>query len=318
MSSKNISYQKMINRVLIRIRVLQIVFSWSQREGKDLKKAENELLHSLQKSYDLYHYYLLLMLELTKEYDRRVEQRRSKLLPSQEDMNPDTCLLENKFILQLADNRHLNKYISDRPFLWDEYDAMLRNLLNNILESETYKVYSNLEFRTYEADKEFWRKIFKDFICANEDIDTILEDASIYWNDDIEIVESFVLKTIKRFDESEGGDQELLPMFRDDTDRDYAIQLLRDSLLDSKENLDLIEKYTVNWESDRIALMDMVLMQIALTEIVTCPSIPISVTLNEYINISKSYSTEKSSSFINGVLDAVVKELKENKKIIKK
>lgn len=308
----------MINRVLIRIRILQIFFSWSQRGGMDLKKAGTELMFSLQKSYDLYHYYLLLILELTDEYEKKVEQRKSKLLPSEQDLNPDTQLLENKFVLQLRDNIQLKKYLKDRPFLWSNYDTFVRGLLQDILDSDMYSEYCQNADGTYEVDKDFWRKAFKQFICANEALDSILEDESIYWNDDIEIVESFVLKTIKQFVESNGEKQELLPMFRDDEDEEFASDLLRNAMLNAKENWDLIEKYTDNWESERIAQMDMVIMQLAITEIIYCPSIPISVSLNEYINIAKSYSTAKSSSFINGVLDAVVKELKESKKIIKK
>lgn len=308
----------MINRVLIRIRVLQIVFSWSQKETKELNKAETELFFSLQKSYDLYHYYLLMILDLTDDYERRVEQKKSKLLPSQQDMNPSVKLLENKFVLQLRSNIQLQEYIKDRPFLWDEHDAFMRALLTDILNSEMYKNYCEDVSGDYYVDREFWRKVFKQFICGNEELDAILEDASLYWNDDIEIVESFVIKTIKQFEESNGENQELLPMFRDEDDRDYAKKLLRESMFNAKEYQELIEKYTANWESDRIAIMDLVIMQIALTEIITFPSIPISVSLNEYINIAKSYSTEKSSSFINGVLDAVVKELQEEKKIFKK
>lgn len=308
----------MINRVLIRIRILQIFFSWSQRESMDLKKAETELFFSLQKSYDLYHYFLLLILELTDEYDRRIEQKKSKLLPTEQDLNPDTQLLHNKFMLQLRSNLRLNKYIKDRPFLWGNHDSFVRNLLTEILESDLYKEYSQLEEKSYEADKDFWRKAFKQFIAANEELDALLEDESIYWNDDIEIVESFVLKTIKQFDESNGEYQELLPMFRDDEDSEYASDLLRNTMLNAKEYWNIIEKYTVNWESERIAQMDMVIMQIAIAEIMTCPSIPVSVSLNEYINIAKTYSTAKSSSFINGILDAVVKELKESKKLLKK
>lgn len=308
----------MINRVLIRIRILQVFFSWSQKETKDLKKAETELLFSLQKSYDLYHYYLLMILDLTDDYERKIELRKSKLLPSYEDMNPETQLLENKFVIQLRENIQLKQYIKDRPFLWSNHDGFMRNLLTEILESDIYKEYCQGANGDYEIDREFWRKVFKQFICCNEELASILEDESIYWNDDVEIVESFVLKTIKQFELEKGKEQELLPMFRDEEDTDYATQLLRDTFLSSKENLALIEKYTANWEADRIAQMDMVIMQIAIAEIMTCPSIPISVSMNEYINISKSYSTPKSSSFINGVLDATVKELKELKKIFKK
>ncbi|MDU1890700.1 MAG: transcription antitermination factor NusB [Dysgonomonas sp.] len=308
----------MINRVLIRIRVVQILFSCSHSETTDLKKAESELLLSLHKSYDLYYYLLNLMVELTDAYAQRIEARKSKLRPSEEDMNPNTKLLENKFIIQLRDNVTLNKYLDERPFSWSDHEAFLRNMLDSILNSEIYKEYIENKSDAYADDREFWRKVFKQIICTTEDLYSILEDESLFWNDDVEIIQSFVIKTIKKFEESEGADQPLLPMFKDDTDREFAVKLLRESLWNGKEYKELIDKYTQNWETERIALMDMVIMQIAITEIVTFPSIPISVTLNEYIDIAKSYSTAKSASFINGILDAIVKELKEEKKIIKK
>ncbi|MBK5723095.1 transcription antitermination factor NusB [Dysgonomonas sp. Marseille-P4677] len=308
----------MINRVLIRIRVVQILFSCSQGETTDLRKAENELLFSLQKSYDLYFYLLSLLVELTDTYAQKVDARKAKLLPSEEDIRPNIKLLNNKFISQLRRNKQLEKYLSERPFSWYDHEAFLKKVLDNILNSDVYKDYAANDLQDYNDDREFWRKIFKHIICTEEDLYTILEDESLYWNDDIEIIESFVLKTIKRFEEEKGAEQDLLPMFKDDTDREFAVKLLRESLFDGKEYRQLIDKYTQNWESERIALMDMVIMQIAIAEIVTFPSIPISVTLNEYIDIAKSYSTAKSASFINGILDAIVKELKEEKKIIKK
>jgi len=258
------------------------------------------------------------MVELTNAYAQKVDSRKAKLLPTEEDIRPNTKLLENKFIDQLRHNKDLEKYLKERPFSWHEHDAFIRNLLDSILNSDTYKEYIAGDSHQYESDREFWRRVFKHIICNNEDLYTILEDESLYWNDDIEIIESFVIKTIKRFEEAKGTAQELLPMFKDETDREFAVKLLRESLFNGKEYRAYIDKYTKNWESERIALMDMVIMQIALAEILTFPSIPINVTLNEYIDIAKSYSTAKSASFINGILDAVVKELKEEKKIIKK
>lgn len=308
----------MINRVLIRIRVVQIVFAYSQGETIDLKKAENELLFSLQKSYDLYHYLLTLLIELTDVYAQRVDAKKAKLLPTQEDINPNTKLLDNKFIAQLRENKALGEYISERPFLWSEHDTFIRNLFETIIASDIYKEYIAGEDNDYNTDREFWRKVFKQIISNTEGLYNILEDESLYWNDDIEIVESFALKTIKKFEEQMGADQQLLPMFKDETDREFAVKLLRETFLNLKENRELIKKYTQNWESERIALMDMVIMQIAIAELRTFPSIPINVTLNEYIDIAKSYSTNKSGPFINGILDAAVKELKEKKIIIKK
>lgn len=309
--------QSMINRVLIRIRVVQILFSCYQSETRDLKKAENDLIFSLQKSYDLYHYFLLLPIVITDSYEARVEARRAKLLPSDEDRNPNVRLLENKFVAQLKENVFLQKFLADRPFSWEEHDNFIRNLLDTILESKAYANYLLKDNVSYDDDRELWRDIFKNIICETEELYDILEDESLFWNDDIDIVSSFTLKTIKRFNPDAGKVQELLPMFKDTSDREFAIKLLRESMLNVKAYRDIIDQYTKNWESERIAFMDMLIMQIALAELIEFPSIPVSVTLNEYINIAKSYSTAKSAAFVNGILDAVVNDLKKQNKIIK-
>lgn len=308
----------MINRVLIRIRVIQILYATYQNESGDLRKAENDLMFSLQKSYDLYFYLLSLIVELTDTYSRKIEARKNKLLPTEEDLNPNTKLLNNLFVTQLRTNVQFDKYLSERPVSWDEHEVYVKGLLDKILASDTYEAYLTNTDLSYDVDREFWRKIFKKFIYNDEQLDDLLEDESLFWNDDIEIVESFVLKTIKKFDPSTGVNQELLPMFKDQEDRLFAIQLLRESMLNVKVARDMINKYAQNWESERIAFMDMVIMQAAIAEVLSFPSVPINVTMNEYINIAKSYSTQKSSAFINGILDAVVEELKTEKKIFKK
>lgn len=312
------SFFKMINRVLIRIRVVQILFATYQGDNRDLKKAENDLLFSLQKSYDLYFYLLILMTELTDAFAHRIDVKKSKLLPSQEDINPNIQLRENSFIAQLKTNKQMTDYLNDRPMSWNENDSFIRNLLEKILDSDIYTEYLNNQTRTYESDREFWRKVFKQIICNTEELYALLEDESLFWNDDIEIVESFVLKTIKRFNQEEGIEQELLPMFKDDSDKEFAVKLLRESMLNAKEYRALIDKYTKNWESERIAIMDMIIMQIAIAELLNFPSIPINVTMNEYIDIAKAYSTNKSAAFINGILDSIVKELQASGRIIKK
>ncbi len=309
--------KKMINRNLIRIRVVQLVYSWYQGTNKDLRKAEKELMFGLQKSYDLYYYMLLLMIEITKMYDSRVETKRNKFLPTEEDINPNTQLLRNKFILQLEGINQLSSYTNERPMSWTDHETFVKTLLESILESDTYLSYSKIENPTYNEDREFWRKIFKQFIYGNEDLDDLLEDECIYWNDDVEIVQSFVLKTIKKFSEELGPKQPLLPMFKDEEDKNFALKLLHETILSENKFREYIEKHTDKWDFERIALMDLVIMQIALAEIFSFDSIPINVSLNEYIEISKSYSTPKSGTFINGILNAIVQHIKKENIIFK-
>lgn len=307
----------MINRNLIRIRIVQIVYAWYQNTNNDLRNTEKELLFGLQKSYDLYFYHLLLMVELTRAYEERVETKRNKHLPSQEDLNPNVHLLNNKFMLQLRENVQLNKQLAERPMIWDADNSFVRNMLDRILSSETYRDYTEITAPTYAQDREFWRKTFKQFIYVNEELDDMLEDECIYWNDDVEIVQSFVLKTIKKFSEENGVHQPLLPMFKDDEDKVYALKLLHDTILNEKKYRAMIKKHTDKWDFERIAFMDLMIMQVALSEISTFESIPTNVSLNEYIEIAKSYSTPKSGTFINGILDAIVQEMKEENLIFK-
>lgn len=307
----------MINRILIRIRVIQIVYAWYQNRDKDLRQVERELLLGLQKSYDLYYYLLKLMIEITDLHEKRVNSNLNKFLPTSEDLNPKMHIVNNQFIEQLRGNRMFINYITERPMSWESNFNFVKGILDNILESDIYKEYTELEKPTYKDDKEFWRKVFRSFIHRNETLDDILEDESIFWNDDIEIVQSFVLKTIKQFTKSEGEDQPLLPMFNDEEDREYATKLLRETLVNGKDYREQITKNADNWDFERIAFMDVVIMQVAMAELYEFSTIPIKVTLNEYIDLAKAYSTPKSSTFINGVLDAIVKDLKKSDTIFK-
>ena len=307
----------MINRILIRIRVIQIVYAWYQNRDKDLNQVERELLLGLQKSYDLYYYLLQLMIEITDLHEERVDTKRNKFLPTHEDLNPNMHIINNQFISQLRNNSMFVTYTANRPMSWELNQNFVRGILDKIIESDTYKEYAELAKPTYNDDKEFWRKSFRTFIHRNEELDDILEDESIFWNDDIEIVQSFVLKTIKQFNKTAGEDFILLPMFNDDEDKEYATTLLRETLANGQKYREMIAKNADNWDFERIAFMDVVIMQVAVAELYKFENIPIRVTLNEYIDLAKSYSTPKSSTFINGVLDAIVTELKKDKTIFK-
>lgn len=307
----------MINRILIRIKVLQIVYSFYQNGNNDLKVAENELLFSLRKSYDLYHYFLLLIIEVTNLQKRTLDVKKNKYMPTHAELNPNTRLIDNRFAAQVAENTALQKYVAEQGLSWANDEEFVKSVLDIILASDLYNEYLDNENDSYETDKEFWRCVFKKLICGNEVIEDFLEDKSIYWNDDIEIVETFTLKTIKKFEEKNGSKQELLPMFKDLEDHSFAIKLFRQTLLKGAEYRERINNHMKNWETERIANMDLIIMQVALAEIMTFPSIPINVTLNEYIDTAKYYSTPKSGNFINGILDSIVSELKKEKVLLK-
>lgn len=307
----------MINRALIRLKLIQIVYAYYQNEDKSANATQKEFLFSLSKAYDLYNFLLLLMVAVTEFAQERIDKAKTKFAPSKEEQNPNLKFIQNRFIKQLASNKQLMEYCEAQKRSWNDDLNTVKTIAEQILASETYAKYMASSESSYEEDKEVWRKLYKQFIYQNPVLDEVLEDLSLYWNDDKEIVDTFVMKTIKRFSEEEGANQELLPEFNDIEDRAFAIQLLSKVIENESYYRSLIGEFTKNWELDRIALMDTVLMQCALAEILNFPNIPINVTFNEYLDLSKLYSTNKSPSFINGTLDAIVKQLKSDGKLLK-
>ena len=307
----------MINRVLIRLKIVQIVYAYYQNGGKNLDTAEKELFFSMSKAYDMYNYLLLLMVEITKQAERKQNAAKSKLLPTAEELYPNTKFINNRFIAQLEVNKQLLEFSETQKKTWENEAEFVKSLCEKIQESDIYKEYMESTTSSYEEDRELWRKLYKRIIFNNDELDQVLEDQSLYWNDDKEIVDTFVLKTIKRFEEVNGAKQELLPEFKDDEDQDFARRLFRRAILNADYYRHLISENTRNWDLDRVAFMDVIIMQIALAEILSFPNIPVSVTLNEYVEIAKLYSTPKSGSFINGTLDGIVKALKEDNKLTK-
>jgi N utilization substance protein B len=307
----------MINRVLIRLKIVQIVYAFYQNGGKNLDTAEKELFFSLSKAYDMYNYLLLLMVEITKQAERKQSAAKNKLLPTAEELYPNTKFVDNRFIAQLEVNKQLLEFSETQKKTWENESEFVKRLCEKIMDSDIYKEYMASETSSYEEDRELWRKIYKRIIFNNDELDQVLEDQSLYWNDDKEIVDTFVLKTIKRFDEKSGAKQELLPEFKDEEDQDFARRLFRRTILNAEYYRHLISENTRNWDLDRVALMDIIIMQIALAEILSFPNIPVSVTLNEYVEIAKLYSTPKSGSFINGTLDGIVNALKKENKLTK-
>ena len=307
----------MINRVLIRLKIVQIVYAYYQNGGKNLDTAEKELFFSLSKAYDMYNYLLLLMVEITKQAERKQSAAKSKLLPTAEELYPNTKFVDNRFIAQLEVNKQLLEFSETQKKTWENESEFIKSLCEKIMDSDIYKEYMASETSSYEEDREVWRKIYKRIIFNNPELDQVLEDQSLYWNDDKEIVDTFVLKTIKRFEEKNGAKQELLPEFKDEEDQDFARRLFRRTILNADYYRHLISENTRNWDLDRVAFMDVIIMQIALAEILSFPNIPVSVSLNEYVEIAKLYSTLKSGSFINGTLDGIVNVLKKENKLTK-
>ena len=306
----------MINRELIRLKVVQLVYAYYRNDGKTIETAQKELLFSLGKAYELYEYLLLL---LVKVYELAVKKEEALRLRAQKgaavlDGSVEARLAANALLKQLAENKALLAYRENKKD-WIEEEAFVKQLFTTFTESEVFKLYLDKEDFSYEADRELVRKLYKTYICHNEDFDDLIEEHSLYWNDDKFIIDSFVLKTIKRFTQESTPDQPLLPDYASDDDREFAIKLFQQSIRSEEETRTIISNGSKNWEINRLAFMDLIIMQIALTEIMAFPTIPVNVTFNEYLNIAKAYSTPRSAGYINGMLDHMVKWLRKQNKI---
>lgn len=306
----------MINRKLIRVKIVQLTYAYYQNGHHNMDTAEKELLFSLSKAYDLYNYLLGVIVAITQEERRRVDiaTRRAEREGTE---TPSQRFAFNKFATQLEENKQLNLFMEDKKMSWENDVEAVRKLCDQIEQSPLYQEYMMSDAEDYETDRELWRRIYRTLIQGNEDLDAILEEKSLYWNDDKEIVDTFVLKTIKRFDPANKADQELLPEYDDTEDREYALKLFRSTILNADTYQRYMSETSRNWNFSRLAYMDVVLMQIAIAEMLTFPNIPISVTINEYVDLAKLYSTPKSGGYINGMLDAIARHLVDTGRLLK-
>lgn len=307
----------MISRRIIRTKVLQVLYAYYSSEERSINNTEKELFFCIHKSYDLYHYLFALVIEIADYAENRMELKRNKHQPTHEDLHPNTKFISNLFIQQLRDNRQLTAYLNQTKLSWVNHPELIKELYLIMTESEMYQEYVSSETRSYMDDRKFIEKIFNKIFLVSEELYEVLEEQSIYWNDDIEYVISVILKTIKRFNEFSDSNQRLMPLYKDEEDREFARDLLRKSIINHDDLQSLIKVHSSNWDVERIAFMDILMMQMAITEFLFFPSIPTKVTMNEYIELSKFYSTEKSRNFINGILDKTLKDLKKEGKINK-
>lgn len=306
----------MINRELIRIKVVQLTYAYYQNGNKNIEAAEKELLFSLSKAYDLYNYLLALIVAISKESRRYLEVAQAKAKREGAPM-PSQKFAYNRFALQLEENKMLNDFLETKKLNWNDEPEFLKKMYHLITGSSIYKEYIDAPEDNYDADREFWRKVYRTLIQDNSDLDALLEEQSLYWNDDKEVVDTFVIKTIKRFEEKKQSRQELLPEYSNDDDKDYAQKLFRATIMNADEYQRYMTEASRNWDFSRLAYMDIVIMQIAIAEMMTFPSIPVSVSINEFVEISKIYSTPRSGGYINGMLDAIAHHLIETGRLIK-
>lgn len=307
----------MISRRLLRIKALMVLYAFNRREDDNLTRAEEELMFSIVKTYDLYHYLILLIIEIADIASEKIELALQKKVPTQEDLNPNRRFVENALIEKLRINLDLKKYLSESKLSWANNPDIPRLLYNKTLTWEPFEEYMRSEERTFASDQKIIIRLVTDFFAVSEDLLSSFEEQSIYWNDDVDYVTVMIEKTLKKFKADSNERTPLMPLYKNKEDQEYVKILFRKAIIRSRECSDLINRNTTNWEIERIALMDILVMQLAITEILEFPEIPVKVTLNEYIEIAKYYCTSKSSTFVNGILDKVVKEMRKGDKFRK-
>lgn len=306
----------MISRRLLRIKVLHILYAYFNSSDEGINKYEKDLFFSIEKSHDLYHLFFLLLIDIKEFAQNKIDRAKNKRVPTQEDLNPNLRFVENRVIKQLNSSNRFYKYLDEKKLTWVNHPELIKKMYNVLVESDTYNRYMLSSDDSFKADKEFIIAFFSEFLVDNDDLYQILEEHSIFWNDDIEFVLSMNIKTVQK---AKAGniDLNLFPLFKNDEDRDFVKKLYRMVILDHVENAALIQDHIKNWDVDRIAQMDLLVLEMAVTEILQFPSIPVKVSFNEYIELVKFYSTDRSNAFVNGVLDKIIQKLKAEGKVKK-
>jgi len=305
----------MISRRLLRIKILQILYAHYNSEGSEMVRSEKDLVFSIQKAYDLYFYLLLLAIDVKQYAVSRIELALNKMLPTWEDLNPNTRFVENRVLQQIAESPAFNKITNERKLRGVNHPELVKNLYNRLVESTYYQQYLESPTCDYNDDKQLLVDFFTNELEDYDMFYEILEEQSIFWNDDIDFTVVMVIKTIKDIHPDKTA---FPPMYKSGEDRDFAFSLLRACISHYDKYRKMIEDYVENWDIERVAQIDNLIMHMAINELIEFPSIPVKVTFDEYLELAKYYSTPKSSLFINGLLDKISGDLTEKGIISKK
>lgn len=308
----------MLNRRHIRVKVMQLIYAFKNSESDDLKIPQKFLLQSIDDMYNLYLVLLSLMIEVQERAEDYLIKSKDKHLATQQDKNPNSKFVNNRLLIQLRDNKSLQEVLEKKkPNNWKLDSDYVEIIFKEILESDLYEEYMASDTSTYNEDKKFVLNVFKNIIAPNEKLYDYLEDKKLTWLDDLPVVNTGIVKIIKKV-KADSPESYFLPeLYKDEDDKQFAIDLLNKTILNqTKYNQEIADK-TTNWDSDRLAILDSILLRLAICEFQNFPSIPTKVTMNEYLEIAKEYSTPKSSVFINGILDKMVKEYTKNGKLNK-
>jgi N utilization substance protein B len=311
----------MLSRRLLRIKVMQSLYACSQLEQADMAGSEKELIRSISKLHDLFIYQLSFLADIFVFARKKIENGKLKLLPTDEDLHPNTKFIDNMLISKMLMNRDYQRQEDKLKISWKEEEEMLRRIYNSFCAGEEYRDYMAADGSSFGRDKDIVITLFKNYIAPDEILQSFYEEQNIYWANDYPVVNLFVLKCLKAIDE-DWGENALLPDFSEEQgfeeSLDFALELYRTTLCKGSEYEKMISSKTLNWDMERIAHIDMILLKMAVAEILEFSFIPVKVSFNEYIEIAKEYSTPKSKIFINGVLDKLIAELRDKNMINKK
>ena len=308
----------MLNRRYLRIKVMQALYGFFQSDTRDLAKSEKDLFTGIEKIYDLFIYQLAFLIELKHVATVLMEEAKIKHLPTEHDLNPNLKFIENKFINQLENNIHVQREINNRKISWNNEFELVKKVFNTIKTSPEFEKYMNVSDDSFNSHRDFALEMFRESIADFELLNHLYEEKNLHYGDDIYIVNPMIVKMIEGSKESATPDKALMTLYKDkEEDMQFVKDLFRETALRNDEIEKMIGDKTKNWEVERIAMMDVLLMKMAIAEILHFSSIPVKVSLNEFIEISKMYSTPKSKIFINGILDKIVVDLKAGNKLNK-
>jgi len=306
----------MINRRHIRVKVMQSVYAMTQSHNDDIVKEEKFLKYSIKKMFDLYVLLLQLLVEVQKHAEQKIEISKKKHLATKEDLSPNTKFINNRLIKKIAESNSIGLHIEAQKLdNWSADDEYVKIIWDQLHKSDLYKKYLNTVESSYKVDKSFVIDFYKEIIAPNEKLAEYFEDTNITWVDDIPFVNTWVVRTLNK--QNTNGPFLLGSLYKNRDDEDFVSELFKKVMLNHHKFEEDIRKHTPNWESDRIADMDMILIKMGICEFLNFPSIPTRVTINEYIEIAKDYSTQKSSYFVNGVLDKLSREYTQSKRLVK-
>lgn len=307
----------MLSRRHLRIKVLHALYEYFQNPGSDMARGTKKLREKIDSIYDLYLFELKALHDIYRIAEQDIDRRKNKRLPSKEDLSPNLRFVENPFLQWLEEDDAFKKQVEQNHISWSNDREILRRIYKEFVNSEEYQAYMNSPKNTLEDDKRIVKQLYGIYIVQDEAMHQFYEERNMHWADDLDAAQMMVTKTIKKFTDSEDTTNRLPRLIKDHDDLEFALTLFTKSIVNSEDYQELILKKATNWEADRIAMVDIILMKQALAEMTSFKEIPVKVSLNEYIELSKEYSTPKSGNFINGILDKIKADLEEKGEIRK-